>query len=73
MKTLTVRANESVADRGMDPFDCDACLAARDICGFHAGWAAGWDDAVSALAGWREEADLVELVAEYEDDARVVA
>jgi hypothetical protein len=29
----------------IDPQDCPDCLAATDICRFHLGWMAGWDQA----------------------------
>lgn len=33
-----------------DPADCPDCVAAGDICPWHAGWQAGWDQA-SAVVG----------------------
>jgi hypothetical protein len=33
-----------------DPYACDACLAAEDICVFHQGFAKGWDACVAAVA-----------------------
>jgi hypothetical protein len=77
MKTLTTHATptgtEPETDRGVDLYDCDDCLALASVCEFHRGWAAGWDDAVELMAAWSVEGQVVELVACYPDDARVVA
>jgi hypothetical protein len=43
MPTLTT------LDDPQDPNDCPACLASGDICDFHKGWAAGWDQAASVV------------------------
>jgi hypothetical protein len=41
---------------GMDPYLCPECLAEGDSCGFHAGFAAGWDACVSVVASAVDEA-----------------
>lgn len=33
----------------IDPQDCPDCLDAGDICRWHQGWAAGWDQAASVV------------------------
>jgi hypothetical protein len=34
----------------LDPYACDACVQAEDICLFHRGFATGWDACVAVLA-----------------------
>ncbi|MGH9120151.1 MAG: hypothetical protein ACRD0A_20470 [Acidimicrobiales bacterium] len=34
----------------VDPYDCADCLAARDVCRFHAGFAEGWDACAELVA-----------------------
>jgi hypothetical protein len=43
---------EAAADESeeFDPYACDACLAAADICVFHQGFAKGWDACVTAVS-----------------------
>jgi hypothetical protein len=33
-----------------DPYTCEACVAAGDLCSFHAGFAAGWDACTGLVA-----------------------
>jgi hypothetical protein len=56
----------------VDLNDCPVCVARGDVCEFHRGWAAGWDDATSVMAA-AVDGDAVELVERYRDDASVVA
>jgi len=40
---------DELADE-VDPYDCEDCLTAGDVCKFHAGFAQGWD-ACAAFVG----------------------
>ena len=40
---------DDLAERG-DPAACETCLAAGRECGFHRGWAAGWDACTAFMA-----------------------
>jgi hypothetical protein len=35
-----------------DPYQCAECMAVGDSCAFHAGFAAGWDACMGAVADW---------------------
>jgi hypothetical protein len=39
-----------------DPYTCKACVAAGDLCSFHAGFAAGWDACTGLVARLVNEA-----------------
>jgi hypothetical protein len=34
----------------VDPQDCEACVAAGDLCAFHTGFAEGWDACAGLVA-----------------------
>lgn len=44
----------------VDPYACEACLAAKDICVFHSGFAEGWDACAAAVARVAAEDDEAE-------------
>jgi hypothetical protein len=35
-----------------DPYRCRDCLTGGDACAFHAGFAEGWDGAMTAVMQW---------------------